>query len=141
MTYRAPLIAAAAMFFTSSALADTAEISAPDAHAKAQEGLLTIVDVRRPSEWAETGLPQGAVGATLQDRDFVAQVLAALNGDKSAPVALSCRTGRRSARAASILERAGFTSVYNLREGWAGRSGSGPGWDARGLPVDEVAAD
>lgn len=113
-------------------------LAAPEAHAQINDGTLTLIDVRRPSEWAATGMPEGAVGVTLQDRDFVAQVLAALDGDRHAPVALICRTGRRSQNAARQLEAAGFTAVYNVREGVAGRRGAGPGWLARSLPVEDA---
>lgn len=131
----ASLVALAAAAFAETA-AETRDISAPAAFQRAQDEDLVIVDVRTPREWRETGLPRGAVQATLQDEDFIAQVLAAVKGDKDAPVALTCRTGRRSARAAKALEAAGFSDLYNIREGWAGREGSGPGWLARGLPVE-----
>ncbi len=36
------------------------------------------------------------------------------------------------------LQEAGFTRVYNIKEGMAG-CGAGPGWIARGLPVEARA--
>ncbi len=114
------------------------EIDAPQAQKQVAAGQLTLIDVRRPDEWAATGLPEGATGATLQDSDFVAQVLSAVNGDKHAPVALICRAGGRSTAAAAQLEAAGFTAVHNVKEGMLGRAGSGPGWLARELPVEQV---
>jgi len=33
-----------------------------------------------------------------------------------------------------VLTEAGFTQVYNVKEGMAG-SAAGPGWIARGLPL------
>lgn len=33
-----------------------------------------------------------------------------------------------------VLREAGFTQVYNIKEGMAG-SAAGPGWIKRGLPV------
>lgn len=50
-------------------------------------------------------------------------------------MAVICRTGRRSAAAERLLERNGFSHVYNVVEGMAGSS-AGPGWLARGLPIE-----
>ncbi len=111
-------------------------ISAPEADEARMAGELTLIDVRTPSEWMATGRAQGAIGATLQDEDFIAQVLASVGGDKTSPVALMCRSGRRSSAAAARLEQAGFTHVYNLLEGFSGRKGTGPGWQARKLPIE-----
>ena len=69
-------------------LAAGGQIAAPEAHELAAAGKLTIIDVRRPSEWRETGLPEGAVGISLHNLvylergDFAADVAAALNGDR-----------------------------------------------------------
>ncbi|HEX6141112.1 MAG TPA: hypothetical protein VFZ01_00215 [Geminicoccaceae bacterium] len=42
-------------------------LTAGAAHRAAVRNELTIVDIRLPSEWAETGLPEGAEGVPLQD--------------------------------------------------------------------------
>lgn len=111
----------------------------------ARRGELTIVDIRRPSEWSSTGLPAGALAISLEHPGtgglrpgFVADVAVALGGDRHAPVALICARGIRSKVARSLLERAGFTSVVDITEGIAG-SGAGPGWLERGLPVEPCA--
>src|SRR5689334_1177936 len=59
----------------------------------------TLIDVREPAEWAETGVPQGAATISISRKDFVEAVLAKVGGDKSAPVAVICRSGNRSAKA------------------------------------------
>ena len=51
----------------SSASADTLKISPEEALERAQGGEITIVDIRLPFEWAETGLPEPAIGISLQD--------------------------------------------------------------------------
>ena len=120
-----------------------AEVLTPDAaEARAAAGKLTIVDVRLPQEWAETGLPAGALGVSLQDPqtldarpDFVADVLKALGGDHDTPVALICAAGSRSAYATQLLADAGFTKVYDISEGVSG-GGHGPGWLQRHLPTE-----
>lgn len=99
-----------------------------------------LVDVRTPAEWKQTGVPSGAVGISVTrhpqgERGFVADVLALVDGDRNRPVAVICRTGKRSAHAERLLERNGFTRVYNIVEGMAGSS-AGPGWLARGLPTE-----
>lgn len=59
---------------------------------------------------------------------------------KSAPILLLCRSGKRSAAAATAATAAGFTQVYNVREGFEGdlddnqQRGRISGWRQRGLP-------
>jgi rhodanese-related sulfurtransferase len=112
-------------------------IAAPDAARMAERGDIVLVDIRRPDEWQATGYPEGAARATLQDPDFVDQVAIALGGDRSRPVVLICRTGGRTLQGMALLRDAGFGNVAHVAEGMAG-SGYGPGWLARGLPVDRV---
>ena len=112
-------------------------LAAPDAFAQAQAGKLTLIDIRRPDEWKQTGVPKGALQINMAQGDagFVAQVTAETGGDKHAPIGLVCRTGNRTTQMQRVLTDAGFTQVYNIKEGMAG-SGAGPGWIARGLPVE-----
>lgn len=117
------------------AQAELGTLTALEARMQELSGDIVVVDVRRPEEWASTGLPGGAIGVTWGEPDFVKRVLAALGGDTSRPVALICRTGRRSAAAAKQLERSGFLAVSDVSEGMDGRRGAGPGWIARELPV------
>jgi rhodanese-related sulfurtransferase len=118
---------------------DGPTLAAPEAYAEAQAGKLTLIDIRRPDEWRQTGVakdalrinmahPQGAPG-------FVGQVASEVGGNLDAPIGLICRTGSRTTRMQQALREAGFTRVYNIREGMVGSS-AGPGWIARGLPVE-----
>jgi rhodanese-related sulfurtransferase len=109
-------------------------ISADEAAERAARGELVLVDIRRPDEWAATGIPEPAATATLEDPGFVAAVTAAAGGDLARPVALICRSGARSARGAALLAERGFSRLSHVGEGMAG-SAAGPGWLARGLPV------
>jgi rhodanese-related sulfurtransferase len=113
-----------------------------EAKARADAGELTIVDVRLPAEWAETGLPEGAEGISFQDPEtlevrpgFAPDVLRALEGRRDRPIALICARGNRSAAATELLARAGFTSVLDISEGMIGGA-NGPGWLERGLPTE-----
>ena len=115
------------------------ELSAPEAQRGAAAGSLTLIDIRTPGEWRQTGVPQGAKRIDMRQpggpKAFAAAVGQAVGGNKDAPVALICRTGNRSGVMQGTLKEAGFTKVYNVREGMAG-SGAGPGWVHRGLPVE-----
>ena len=116
------------------------EIDAKTAHALAQAGELTIIDIRRPAEWRKTGVPEGSFGISLQNfsrkvrGQFPGDVLAAVDGDKGRSIALICASGGRSARALGLLQEAGFSRVQDISEGMFG-NGKAPGWLARNLPV------
>lgn len=114
------------------ALADV--LSAPQAQAAAARGALLLVDIRRPDEWADTGIPVPAHPLDMRDPGFTEALLRLAGGDPGRPVALICAGGVRSARLAADLRRAGFTAVADVAEGVLG-SPAGPGWVARGLPL------
>ena len=84
----------------------------------------TIVDVRTPDEFADCHLER-AVNCDFQSEGFLEDMETAF--DKSEPVFIYCRTGKRSAAAASLLSKAGFT-VGNLKGGIES-------WKAAGKPV------
>ncbi|MEZ5939380.1 MAG: rhodanese-like domain-containing protein [Hyphomonadaceae bacterium] len=94
-----------------------------------------LVDVREPGEWAATGLPTDGIGISVSRIDFVAAVLQAAGGNKSQPVAVICRSGARSSKAAQLLADAGFTHVTNIGDGMMGNETVGEGWQAAGLPT------
>lgn len=112
------------------------QLSAPEAEQALARHELTLIDIRTPQEWRETGIAAGAIPITMHqdEQAFVAAVLRAVNGNRDAPLGLICRTGNRSAFIQQVLRNAGFTRVYDISEGMAG-SRAGPGWVRRGLPV------
>jgi len=122
--------------------AAAADISAPDAQAALEAGKLTLIDIRTPPEWRETGLAKGAKRLDMLHpggaQGFVADLLKQVNGDRNAPIGLICRTGNRTTQVTRYLEAQGFTQIYNVKEGMAG-SAAGPGWIKRGLPVEPCA--
>lgn len=73
-----------------------------------------LLDVRAQDEFDE-GHIAGAKLVDVNDTAFVEKALAVL--DKSRPVAVYCRSGRRSARAALLLCEQGFHEVTNLAGG------------------------
>lgn len=125
------------------ALAESSDgtISATDAYKASQEGAVTLIDIRRPSEWSDTGIPQGAQAITMHDENgpasFLENIRKAVNGDQTAPIALICARGVRTRWAQRFLTANGFTNVLNVSEGMFGR-GSKPGWLRRDLPVSTV---
>lgn len=108
--------------------------------AAVQAGNLTLMDVRSPAEWRETGVPKGALAITIHGPDgmdgFVANATRAVQGNKDHPIALICARGWRSWRAAGALREAGFTQIINVREGMLGNPFDGPGWLDRKLPTE-----
>lgn len=118
--------------------ADELALDATEALRRVEAGELTLIDIRRPDEWRQTGLPRGAVGIDLRRPDFAEAVLRQVGGDRGAAIAIVCRTGNRTARVQRLLREQGFSRVYELREGIAG-SAAGPGWLRRGLPVEPCA--
>ena len=64
-----------------------------------------LVDVRRPDEWADTGVVAGALLLTYEDAEsFLAAIRPHLQEGQS--VSLICRSGGRSSRAARQLAAA-----------------------------------
>lgn len=72
-----------------------------------------LVDVRTPEEFAE-GHIAGARNINVLGSDFIEDALNSL--DKSKPVAVYCRSGKRSADAAMKLSENGY-NVTNLEGG------------------------
>lgn len=128
----------AARWYNIGANIDGGDLSAPDAHAAALAGEITLVDIRRPDEWVRTGIGVGAVPIDMRVPDFADRLLATVEGRRDAPIALICARGVRSARLAARLAEAGFTNILDVPEGMMG-SGAGPGWLRRGIPVVEVS--
>lgn len=106
------------------------DISVSDAHEGVLAGRFVLIDVRKLDEWSNTGRPQGSHGVTLQDGDFLSQVLAIMNQDKAAAIAFSCKTGGRSSMAADKARDAGHTNISNVKGGFLA-------WAEAGLPIEK----
>ena len=81
-----------------------------------------IFDVRRQDEWLQTGVVKGSKLLTFVDgsgrvkADFLTRFTATVAKDD--PVILICRTGNRTSKLARhLVEKMGFTQVYNVRNG------------------------
>lgn len=71
------------------------------------------VDVRTVAEYSDGHIP-GSLNINMMDESFALNAGEML--DKSRPVAVYCKSGRRSRKAANILVKKGF-SVSNLDKG------------------------
>ena len=72
---------------------------------------ITLLDVRESSEY-EGGHIEGAVNASLSSLDANQ-----LPYPKDEPIYVICRSGNRSAQAASQLQDAGYTEIYDVSGG------------------------
>jgi rhodanese-related sulfurtransferase len=138
LAQRLSLAAFLLLILTACAKDSGATLSAPDAYARAQAGTLTLIDIRHPDEWRQTGVAPGALRIDMTDTQgeagFVQRVTTEMKGKKNAPIGLLSVAGNRGANAQQVLRKAGFTHVYNIKEGMQGSS-AGPGWIERGLPM------
>lgn len=108
--------------------AEVASISPAEAAKLVADGKAVLVDVREPSEWAESGVAAPAMllpksefdeGMIGEWKDFLAKT-----GDKQ--IITYCRSGKRSGAVAAALAAKGH-QVAN--------AGGFKDWQAAGLPV------
>ena len=115
----------------------SAVMAADEAYAKAASGEIALVDIRTPQEWAQTGVPDGAIALDMTQEDSFVKALVALREANAArPIALICRTGNRSGHVVKVLAKQGFPGLVDVAEGIAGGR-NGTGWLKRGLPTYE----
>jgi len=89
------------------------------------EGL--VLDVRTAADFdGEQGYIRGAVNVPLE---VLAGRLAEVGDNPERPIAIVCRTDRRSAKAAALLAQRGFADARVVRGGMTA-------WRARGWPVE-----
>jgi rhodanese-related sulfurtransferase len=95
-------------------VADTQKRTAENPAAK-------LIDVREDNEW-QAGHAAGAIhlGKGIIERDIESTV-----PDKETELILYCGGGYRSALAADVLQRMGFTNVFSMAGGWKAWKESG----------------
>lgn len=95
-------------------VAQTRERIDADASAK-------LIDVREDNEWeAEHAAGADHLGKGIIERDIEAKV-----PDKSTQLILYCGGGYRSALAADVLQKMGYTNVFSMAGGWKAWKESG----------------
>ena len=102
-------------------------LSVSEAHAKAKSGEIILIDIRRPDEWARTGLGEGAQPLDMRRDDFTQELLKLTQGRSDVAIALICARGVRSRKMSDRLGQAGCTKIIDGPEGMLG-SGAEPGW-------------
>ena len=108
-------------------LATTRQLSPSEFAAAIAAPGVQIIDVRRDAEWA-AGHIRGARHLPLS------RLLGALDDiDPERPVAVHCKSGYRSAIACSLLQRAGFREIVDLKDGF-------DAWCEAGLGSEAVPA-
>jgi rhodanese-related sulfurtransferase len=86
----------------------------------------TLIDVREESEYA-AGHAAGAIhiGKGVIERDIEAKI-----PDPATPLVLYCGGGFRSALAADVLQKMGYTNVVSMDGGWRA-------WTEKKLPTEK----
>lgn len=92
-----------------------------DGALKMIESGATLIDVREDNEW-DAGHAAGAkhLGRGIIERDIVTEF-----PDKSTELVLYCGGGFRSALAADMLQKMGYTNVWSMDGGWKAWKDSG----------------
>jgi rhodanese-related sulfurtransferase len=80
-----------------------------------KDSTIQLVDVRTVAEYTEGYIP-GSLNVNVKDEEGFPLAVDELL-DKDRPVAVYCRSGRRSRTAAELLIKKGFQKVYNLDKG------------------------
>ena len=111
-----------------------------EAHRAAQSGQIILVDIRRPEEWVQTGVADGAIGLDMTSEEFVESLVALRMANPEKPLALICRTGNRTGHVTTLLAQQGFPGLIDVQEGMVGGR-YGPGWLKRGLPIYDGSPD
>lgn len=107
------VILLASLFGISSVLADVPAVSPQQAAQMQSEQNAVIIDVRENDEW-NAGHIDNAIHIPLND---IQNRLRELAKYQNQPVITQCRSGTRSAKAADILAKSGFTNVHNMDGG------------------------
>ncbi len=98
-------------------------VDVKQAQSMSKQGAL-LLDVREPEEYSAIHapnaklIPLGEMGSRLKE----------IEAYKNKPVAVMCRSGRRSAKAVALLQDAGFSQVSNVQGGILA-------WEQAGLEV------
>ncbi len=109
------------------ATAKIPQISVQDLADRLHSGGTSVLDVRREPEW-QAGHLENAAWWPLDNFKVSPPEL-----DRSAPVAVHCKSGYRSMIACSLLQRAGFENVTNVIGGF-------DAWTQAKLPVESGSA-
>ena len=125
------------IFAGSTATAEIVKMTPDVAREKALTGEIVLIDIRRPDEWAQTGVPDVALLLDMTSRDFLNKLNKIRLRSPDIPLAFTCRTGNRSNYLVGELEKLGYSGIIDVVGGMSG-SGDDMGWAKRGLPIRSV---
>ncbi|WP_449255878.1 rhodanese-like domain-containing protein [Bosea sp. (in: a-proteobacteria)] len=106
-------------------------ISVREAHEAAQAGRIVLVDIRSAGEWADTGLPEGAIPLDVDATAFEVRLAGLRLDHPGKRIALIDRTGAQAVATVQKLAGRGWRDLTAVRGGVLGPGG----WLAEGLPV------
>ncbi len=115
------------LFVTSCSSAQNTTISPAEFQKAVTESKVQVLDVRTPEEYKE-GFISGALLANWNDQTTFQTEIVSL--DKTQPVYIYCRSGKRSAAAQEWMLANGFKNVVNLEGGILA-------WNAAGLATEK----
>ena len=97
---------------------------------KMADNAILLIDVREKYDFVgEQGHIKGAINIPLED---LPSRLNELSEYMEKPIAIICRTDRRSAKAAQLLTRNGYADVHVVKQGMTD-------WNAKDYPVESTA--
>jgi len=88
---------------------------------------ILLIDVREPSELAETGIIPGSINIPLAEVENALKNLSSeeffnrygrQKPSKNFPLVFSCRSGKRSEAASTIAQKLGYNNINNYSGGW-----------------------
>jgi rhodanese-related sulfurtransferase len=108
-----------------------ATLSPREAHDAAQAKRILLIDIRNAQEWADTGLPQGALALDVDAPAFEVRIAGLRLDNPSKRIVLIDRTGAQAVAVAQKLAGRGWRDLAGVRGGMLGPGG----WLAEKLPV------
>lgn len=100
------------------------ECDVTQARAKVANGAV-LIDVREDNEYAAGH----AAGARHMGRGIIERDIVQTFPDKSTELILYCGGGYRSALAADMIQKMGYTNVWSMAGGWHA-------WEEAGAPIE-----
>lgn len=101
------------------------DVNIEEFNKKASEEGVILIDVRTQEE-VNQGKLKGAINIDFFDADFEKELDKL---DKSKSYAVYCKSGGRSGKTLKMMNKKGFTEVYNLLGGY-------DGWHGKGMPTE-----
>ena len=106
-------------------------LSARETYEAVQAKRIVLVDIRSADEWADTGLPRGAVPFDADAPAFEVRLAGLRLDNPGKRIVLIDRTGAQAIAVAQKLAGRGWRDLAAVRGGMLGRGG----WLAEKLPV------